>query len=75
MGGVRGREAGDRVWIRSERALGRGTMCGIVASEQKAVTIAEIILVLQKRVRKRHKKNDFCGRKKRRDKTFTSQHS
>lgn len=53
MGGVRGREggreAGDRVWIRSERALERAAICGGVASDQKTVTIAKIILLLTKK--------------------------
>lgn len=45
-GGARG--AGDRVWIRSEKALGKGAFCGGVGSDHKTVKIAKITLVLQR---------------------------
>lgn len=44
-----GGEAGDRVWIRSEKALGKGAFCGGVGSDHKTVKIAKITLVLQRK--------------------------
>lgn len=41
--------AGDRVWIRSEKTLGKGAFCGGVGSDHKTVKIAKITLVLQRK--------------------------
>lgn len=43
-----GRWEGGAVWIRSEKALGKGAFCGGVGSDHKTVKIAKITLVLQR---------------------------